>query len=216
MWGNTAHSFISTEWNHKQFLHFYIPPPHFFKPDTKKSKNMLNTTLVEYEFVCDFTTTDTCKNILNLSLQEEEHTARSVMWSAFSKDSHACNFCGWMKPHIRTGGGWVLLPAYQTTQGCKFLSRKPERFVTNMSLKSSWQQLFLISEVPYAYTHPHVQTPGGKKLFLCYLIPLETFNWTPWLYQDMKDGICRWSLWKDCLIKWKMCKLLDWQLDLVW
>lgn len=50
--------------------------------------------------------------------------------------SQGGNVCGWTQPHIQTGGGEVLLPEYHTTQGCKFLSRKPERFFANLLLKS--------------------------------------------------------------------------------
>lgn len=86
---------------------------------------MLNTILVQYEFLCNFPTTDKFKIFVQASFQDEDHSVRSVMWSTFSKYSltcmHAISVVEQNPTYIQAEVK-LLSSAYQTTQGCKFLS----------------------------------------------------------------------------------------------
>lgn len=74
--------------------------------------------------------------------------------------------------------------------------------------------VFNIWNSTYTHTSPCVQTSGGKQLFLKFN-PIRDINQSPYLCQNMKE-----FLWVSTAelypVKWKMCKVLDLQIDLVW
>lgn len=109
----------------------------FLKTDSMKGKPVLNN-LGSVRILAKIYYFNIIDTLIFFS-QEEDRTARSVMWPTFSK------YCLTHKdampvvehnPTFRQGGGEVLLPGCQKTQGCKFLFRKPERFFANLLLKS--------------------------------------------------------------------------------